>query len=61
VSYDRKYYNSDYVRLQAEGVRDAGGPGFTYWNNSGRYGDIPFPVDFEQRLSEIKPPGKIKL
>jgi hypothetical protein len=61
VSYDRKYYNPDYVRRQAEGVRDAGSPGFTYWNNSGRYEDIPFPVDFE-RLSGIKTsPGKIKL
>jgi hypothetical protein len=44
VSYDRKYYNADYVRLEVEGVRDAGRPGFTYWNNSGRYADIPFPA-----------------
>ena len=43
VSYDRKYYNLDYVRRQIEGVRSAGNPGFTYWNNSGRYDDIPFP------------------
>jgi hypothetical protein len=50
VSYDRQYYNTDYVRRQAEGVRDAGGPGFTYWNNSGRYEDIPFPQDFAQPL-----------
>ena len=41
VSYDRKYYNTDYVRLQAEGVRAAGNGGLTYWNNSGRYDDIP--------------------
>ena len=41
VSYDRQYYNSDYVRRQAEGVRDAGANGLTYWNNSGRYDDIP--------------------
>ena len=41
VSFDRKYYNLDYVRRQIEGVRDAGNPGFTYWNNSGRYDDIP--------------------
>jgi hypothetical protein len=45
VSYDRKYYNPDYVRLQAEGVRDATNTGLTYWNNSGRYDDIPFPQD----------------
>jgi hypothetical protein len=43
VSYDRKYYNPDYVRLEVEGVRDAGSPGLTYWNNSGRYEDIPLP------------------
>jgi hypothetical protein len=44
VSYDRKYYNADYVRRQTQGVRDAGSPGLTYWNNSGRYDDIPiFP------------------
>jgi hypothetical protein len=41
VSYDRQYYNSDYVRRQADGVRDAGANGLTYWNNSGRYDDIP--------------------
>jgi hypothetical protein len=41
VSYDRRYYNNDYIRLQVEGVRAAGPGGFTYWNNSGRYDDIP--------------------
>jgi hypothetical protein len=41
VSYDRQYYNEDYVRRQAEGVRDAGSNGLTYWNNVGRYDDIP--------------------
>jgi hypothetical protein len=41
VSYDRRYYNSDYVRRQVEGVQDAGTGGMTYWNNSGRYDDIP--------------------
>ena len=41
VSYDRKYYNADYVRRQLEGVRDAGTGGLTYWNNSGRYEDLP--------------------
>ncbi|MDR3247963.1 MAG: putative glycoside hydrolase [Treponema sp.] len=43
VSYDRQYYGLDYVRLQVEAVRDAGNPGLTYWNNSGRYEDIPMP------------------
>jgi hypothetical protein len=45
VAYDRKYYGADYVRLQTEGVRDAGGHGLTYWNNVGRYDEIPFPAD----------------
>jgi hypothetical protein len=41
VAYDRKYYNVDYVRREVEGVRSAGSGGLTYWNNSGRYDDIP--------------------
>ncbi|MDR1127823.1 MAG: putative glycoside hydrolase [Treponema sp.] len=41
VAYDRKYYNTEYVRLETEGVRSAGTGGLTYWNNSGRYDDIP--------------------
>lgn len=45
VSYDRKYYDLDYVRREVEGVRDAGNGGLTYWNNSGRYDDIPAPGD----------------
>ncbi|MDR3167838.1 MAG: putative glycoside hydrolase [Treponema sp.] len=48
VSYDRKYYNPDYVRLQMEGVRDATNTGLTYWNNSGRYDDIPLPGSGEE-------------
>jgi hypothetical protein len=43
VSYDRRYYNADYVRREVEGIRDAGKGGLTYWNNSGRYDDIPLP------------------
>jgi hypothetical protein len=45
VSYDRQYYSPVYVRLQVEGIRDAGNPGLTYWNNSGRYEDIPLMGD----------------
>jgi hypothetical protein len=43
VSYDRRYYGPDYVRRELEGVRAAGRGGLTYWNNSGRYEDIPLP------------------
>jgi hypothetical protein len=45
VAYDRKYYGLDYVRRELEGVRDAGGYGLTYWNNGGRYAEIPLPLD----------------
>jgi hypothetical protein len=41
VSYDRTYYDLEYVRREVQGVRDAGRGGLTYWNNSGRYDDIP--------------------
>jgi len=41
VSYDRQYYNADYIRRQIEGVRDIGMGGFTYWNEPGRYVNLP--------------------
>ncbi len=41
VRYDRKWYNPDYVRRQVEGVRDSVNLGLTFWNNAGRYDDIP--------------------
>jgi hypothetical protein len=42
VFYDRRYYGPDYVRREVEGVREADPhAGFIYWNNSGRYEDIP--------------------
>jgi hypothetical protein len=41
VSYDRRFYDADYVRREVEGVRSAGKGGLIYWNNSGRYEDIP--------------------
>jgi hypothetical protein len=56
VSYDRKYYGPDYVRRQVEGVRDAGRGGLTYWNNSGRYDDIPLPAAFSSPGKTAGPP-----
>jgi hypothetical protein len=41
VRYDRKWYNPDYVRRQVEGIRDSANLGLTFWNNIGRYDDIP--------------------
>ncbi|MDR2019752.1 MAG: hypothetical protein LBQ14_03205 [Treponema sp.] len=42
VSFDNAYYGPLYVLREAEGVRRAGKGGLTYWNNMGRYDDIPF-------------------
>jgi hypothetical protein len=41
VSYDRAYYNPEYVKREVAGVRDASNLGLTFWNNSGRYDDVP--------------------
>jgi len=40
VSFDRRFYDKDYVLRQIFGVRDAADSGYMYWNNSGRYGDL---------------------
>ena len=40
VSYDRAYYNENYVRQEIFGVRDSVNRGYMYWNQSGRYDDI---------------------
>ena len=46
VSYDRTWYNADYVQRQIFGARDSINEGYTYWNNSGRYGDLRPDIDF---------------
>ncbi|MCR4822703.1 MAG: hypothetical protein K5873_07515 [Treponema sp.] len=40
VSYDRQYYNENYVRQQVYGVRDSVDHGYMYWNGVCRYDDI---------------------
>ncbi len=40
VSYDKKYYDENYVKRQILGIRDSINEGYIYWNNSGRYADI---------------------
>ncbi len=37
VSYDRQFYNKDYVRKEIFGVRDSVNNGYMHWNNSGNY------------------------
>lgn len=41
VSYDRQYYNETYVANEIRGAQEGTNQGFTFWNNSGRYDDIP--------------------
>ena len=41
VRYDRDWYSPAYVALEVDGVRDASNEGLLFWNNSGRYDDIP--------------------
>lgn len=50
VRYDRKYYDSNYVKREVFGVRDGTDRGYMHWNNSGRfYEDIsPDPQDDEK-------------
>ena len=40
VSYDRAYYNKNYVTQQVYGVRDSVNRGYMYWNGMCRYDDI---------------------
>lgn len=44
VSYDRLYYNSDYVLKELFGTRDSLDRGYMCWNNSGEYGTTPADV-----------------
>lgn len=40
VSYDRAWYNKDYVQKEIYGVRDSVNRGYMYWNGLCRYDDI---------------------
>ena len=41
VSYDRLYYDSDYIKKEFFGVRDSIDRGYMCWNNSGNYDLTP--------------------
>jgi hypothetical protein len=41
VSYDKAYYSPAYVEQEVRGVREGANQGMTFWNNSGRYADLP--------------------
>lgn len=40
VSYDKKYYDVNYVKRQILGIQASIDEGYIYWNNSGRYADV---------------------
>lgn len=41
VSYDKQYYDEEYIRKEFFGVRDSINRGYMCWNNSGEYGITP--------------------
>lgn len=41
VSYDKIHYGKSYVEEEVRGVREGANQGMTFWNNSGRYADLP--------------------
>ncbi len=41
VSYDKLYYDARYVWEEVRGVRNGADQGMTFWNNSGRYDEVP--------------------
>ena len=51
VSYDRAFYGPDYVKREVAGIRDSVNLGLTFWNNSGRYDDLP--------VLEVGPDGRL--
>ncbi len=65
VSYDRAYYNADYVQRQIFGTRDSVNRGYMYWNNTGRFDDIrpdiaddtPYPWNAAEAGSEFRKPA----
>lgn len=64
VSYDRTYYNKDYVIKQVYGARDSVDNGYMYWNNSGDYSYIspdpesnPYDGPATEARPEVKKPA----
>lgn len=65
VSYDRAWYNQDYVQRQIFGMRDSINQGYAYWNNSGRYADLrpdiamdqPYPWTLPEAAAGLEKPA----
>ena len=65
VSYDKRYYDANYVQRQIFGVRDAANHGYMYWNNIGRYDDVrpdvgdedPYPWGVAEAANSTRKPA----
>ena len=55
VRYDRDYYNSNYIKKEFFGVRDALNRGYMCWNNSGKYGVTPVDVTDTEEFTGTAP------
>ena len=55
VSYDRLYYDSDYIKKQFFGVRDSLNRGYMCWNNMGNYDITPPDVTDEESFNGTAP------
>ena len=58
VSYDRTYYNSDYIKKEFFGVRDSVNRGYMCWNNSGNYDLTPKDADNKEAYPGKAPEAK---
>ena len=55
VSYDKQYYDEDYIRKEFFGVRDSLNRGYMCWNNSGEYGITPKDVTDTESFTGTAP------
>jgi len=55
VSYDRAYYNSEYIKKEFFGTRDSINRGYMCWNNSGDYSKTPPDVTDDEPYTGTAP------
>ena len=58
VSYDRLYYNSDYIKREFYGTRDSINRGYMCWNNGGDYTTTPPDVGTEPYVGKTPEASK---
>ena len=55
VSYDRRYYGTEYIQKEIFGVRDSVDRGYLYWNNLGAYDYILPDITAESKFIGTAP------